>query len=85
MIGRFLGRMILLGWGDIKLMGVCALVLPLEYLGVFCILTGLFGLLYRWIFAPNTLIPFAPSIGLAFFAVTLWMGVSEKDLFFSSI
>lgn len=62
-------RPISFGWGDVKLMGACALFISMDDMGRFLMGVGLFSLLYPWVFRKNP-IPFAPAIGAAFFMVT---------------
>ncbi|MGI4851949.1 MAG: prepilin peptidase [Janthinobacterium lividum] len=65
---RFLNRPAL-GWGDIKLMMVMGLWLPLEMMPVFLIYIGVLGMLmgiFYKIFWKKDVFPFAPALILGF-------------------
>lgn len=62
-----------LGWGDIKLMGACALGLSWDQVAPFFLLTGLFGCLMAQM-ARRSLIPLGPCIVLAFACLTASRG-----------
>ena len=64
-----LRRPIDFGWGDVKLMGACALFIPIDHIGGFVMGVGLFSLFYRLVFQKNP-IPFAPAIAASFFIAT---------------
>lgn len=67
-----LKKSIIFGMGDVKLMAVCALLLPLEQVGYFFSSVGVFGFIYYGFFRTNPM-PFAPAIGVAFVVNHGWM------------
>lgn len=62
----YFGRMDVLGWGDIKLMSACSLLLPLEELGFFLMATGGLGLLTGLLLCAR-MVPLGPAIAGGFF------------------
>jgi Flp pilus assembly protein protease CpaA len=71
LISFFLKRPEIFGMGDVKLMSVCALLMPPDHLGGFLCCSGVFAWIYYAIFRKNPM-PFAPAIGGAFVVMNFW-------------
>jgi Flp pilus assembly protein protease CpaA len=69
-MGYILGRAVHFGWGDIKLMGGCALFIPPDDVGKFIMGIGLLSILHRWVFRKIP-IPFAPAIATSFVLIKM--------------
>lgn len=69
--GEHLYKGSLIGWGDVKLMGVFLVFTPLYQLPIFLLTTGVAGISLSLVFRTRT-IPFAPCIILGFIALAIW-------------
>jgi leader peptidase (prepilin peptidase)/N-methyltransferase len=61
-----------IGGGDVKLIVTCGFMLNLEYMSIFLLFTGIFGIILGFIWKKNKkweLFPLAPAIVLAFYTL----------------
>jgi Flp pilus assembly protein protease CpaA len=69
-LGKTMRGYVMLGYGDIKMMGACSLFLPFEALSIFLVSVGLGGLVLACLLRTSR-VPLAPAIATGF-----WMAHS---------